>query len=136
MLNQIEIYDTTLRDGSQGAGISFSLEEKLLTELLDDLGVPFVEGGWPGSNPKDEMYFKKVREKKREGGLKKTQVFAFSSTRRKGVKASEDFFLRKMVESEADGFCLFGKTWDRQATEALKVSLEENLNIIRDSITF
>ena len=137
MLNQIEIYDTTLRDGSQGAGISFSLEEKLfLTQLLNDLGVPFIEGGWPGSNPKDEMYFKQIREKKKKGELNNTKVFAFSSTRRRSVKASEDFFLMKMVESEADGFCLFGKTWDRQATEALKVSLLENLNMIKDSITF
>ena len=137
MLNKIEIYDTTLRDGSQGAGISFSLEEKLfLTHLLNDLGIPYIEGGWPGSNPKDEMYFKKVGEKKKRGELKNSQVFAFSSTRRKGVKASEDFFLSKMIESNADGFCLFGKTWDRQATEALGVSLSENLNIIKESISF
>ncbi|MEE2744890.1 MAG: citramalate synthase [Bdellovibrionota bacterium] len=137
MLNEIEIYDTTLRDGTQGAGISFSLEEKLfLTQLFNDLGIPYIEGGWPGSNPKDELYFKKIREKKKKGELKNSQIFAFSSTRRKGVKASEDFFLSKMVESAADGFCLFGKTWDRQATEALKVGLKENLNMIKESISF
>ena len=100
MLNKIEIYDTTLRDGTQGAGISFSLEEKLfLTKLFNDLGIPFIEGGWPGSNPKDELYFKKIRERKKRGELNNSQIFAFSSTRRKGVKASEDFFLSKMVES-------------------------------------
>ncbi|MBG09320.1 MAG: citramalate synthase [Halobacteriovoraceae bacterium] len=137
MLNKIEIYDTTLRDGTQGAGISFSLEEKIfLTHLLNELGIPYIEGGWPGSNPKDEMYFKKIREKKKKGELKGSQVFAFSSTRRKGVKTSEDFFLSKMVESKADGFCLFGKTWDRQATDALGVTLGENLNIIKESILF
>ena len=132
-MQKIEIYDTTLRDGSQGAGISFSLEEKLIiTKILDDLGVDFIEGGWPGSNPKDELYFKKVKEVP----LKNAKIAAFSSTRRKGTLPHEDFFLQQMVDSNADCYCIFGKSWDRQVLEALNVSLDENLLMIKDSIEY
>ena len=132
--DNVSIYDTTLRDGSQGGGVSFSLGEKLtITQKLDDLGVPFIEGGWPGSNPKDDEYFKKVKELP----LKNSKIFAFCSTKRKGsLGKKSDPFLEKLIESKADGFCLFGKAWDLHVTGVLGLSLDENLLLIKESIEY
>ena len=129
----VVLYDTTLRDGAQSEGISFSVQDKLdiLTEL-DRFGVDFVEGGWPGSNPTDTEFFSEARKLK----LNNAELCAFGSTRRRGVKAEEDTNLRDLVASGAGWACIFGKTWDFQVEKALNISKEENLAIIRESIEF
>ncbi|MDP8266746.1 MAG: citramalate synthase [Candidatus Aceula meridiana] len=127
------IYDTTLRDGSQTEGVSFSVNDKLrITEKLDELGVHYVEGGWPGSNPKDKEYFKQVQKKK----LKNTVVAAFGSTRRSKITPAQDINLRELVKSQAKTITIFGKSWDFHVTDVLKTSLEENLAMISDSVKF
>ncbi len=132
-MRQIEIYDTTLRDGAQTEDIAFSVEDKLrITEKLDELGVHFIEGGWPGSNPKDIEFFKKVKNL----GLQNSKVVAFGSTHRPRHKADEDTTLKSLLDASAEIITIFGKTWDFHVTEALRVSLEENLDIINNSITF
>ncbi len=126
-------YDTTLRDGSQGEGVSLSLDDKLrITRQLDRFGIDFIEGGWPGSNPKDEAYFREVQNME----LEHAEVTAFSSTRRPNVKASEDPNIEKLVKSGVNYVTIFGKSWDLHVTEALKTTLEENLNMIKDTITY
>ena len=106
-MRSIQIYDTTLRDGTQGEGVSLSLQDKLLiTQRLDEIGIDFIEGGWPGSNPKDIEYFQKVRSLE----LKHSQVVAFGSTHRADAEPADDFFLQNLVESAADITCIFGKT--------------------------
>ncbi len=132
-MTRIEIYDTTLRDGSQGEGVSFSLQDKLLiTRKLDDLGIDYVEGGYPLSNPKDEEYFVRVRELP----LKHAQIAAFGMTRRRGVGPEGDVGLRKLVESAAPIITIVGKTWDMQVRDVLRVTEAENLAMIRDSVAF
>lgn len=129
----LEIYDTTLRDGTQGFGVDLSLADKLaLTERLDALGVLFIEGGWPGSNPKDRAYFEEVRRL----GLARGKISAFGSTRRSGVNAEDDPNLRSLVESGAAITCIFGKSWDLHIAEALRVSEADNLRMISESIEF
>jgi 2-isopropylmalate synthase len=129
----LEIYDTTLRDGTQGFGVDLSLADKLaLTEELDSFGVAFIEGGWPGSNPKDRAYFEEVVRL----GLGRGKISAFGSTRRSGVRAEDDQNLRSLVESGADVTCIFGKSWDLHIAEALRVSEADNLRMIADSIEF
>lgn len=129
----LEIYDTTLRDGTQGFGVDLSLADKLaLTERLDHLGVRYIEGGWPGSNPKDRAYFAEVRRL----GLARGKVSAFGSTRRNGVSAAEDSNLRALADSDADVTCIFGKSWDLHIAEALRVSEADNLRMIAESIEF
>src|SRR5438477_6856441 len=111
---RIQVYDTTLRDGSQGEGVNFSLQDKLLlTKRLDDLGVDFIEGGYPLSNPKDAEYFREVRRLP----LKHAKVAAFGMTRRKDTDPAKDTCLRALLESEAPLITIVGKTWDMQVTE-------------------
>jgi 2-isopropylmalate synthase len=132
-MKQILLYDTTLRDGSQGEGISFSVNDKLnITKKLDRLGVDYIEGGWPGSNPKDLEYFQKAKEL----GLKNAKVTAFGSTRRAGIKVEDDPNLKALLASGVEAVAIFGKTWDFHVQEALQVPLEENLAMISDSIGF
>ena len=129
----LEIYDTTLRDGSQGEGVNLSLADKLsLTEALDWLGVAYIEGGWPGSNPKDEAYFTEVKKLK----LANARVAAFGSTRRAKTTPADDDNLRKLVAAGADVITIFGKTWDLHVRDALRITLEENLALITDSVAF
>ena len=129
----LEIYDTTLRDGTQGFGVDLSLADKLaLTGELDALGVAFIEGGWPGSNPKDRAYFEEVRQR----GLGRGKISAFGSTRRNGVRADEDPNLRALVDSRADLTCIFGKSWDLHIAEALRVTEADNLRMIGESVEF
>jgi 2-isopropylmalate synthase len=110
-----------------------SLVDKLaLTERLDDLGVSFIEGGWPGSNPKDRAYFAEVRRL----GLARGKISAFGSTRRSGVVADDDQNLRALADSNADVTCIFGKSWDLHIAEALRVSEADNLRMIAESIEF
>ena len=133
MNTRIVIYDTTLRDGSQTEGISFSVNDKIkITEKLDDLGVHYIEGGWPGSNPKDEEYFNAMRAKK----LKNAKLAAFGSTRRAGIKSSDDINLKALVASKAPTVTIFGKSWDLHVTDIIKTTLDENLAMISDSVAF
>ncbi len=130
---RIDIYDTTLRDGSQGEGVNFSLQDKLLiTKKLDDLGIDFIEGGYPLSNPKDFEYFQEVQKLP----LKHAKVAAFGMTRRKNIHPKDDTCLKALVDSKAPLITLVGKSWDLHVTEVLGTTLEENLNMIRDSVAY
>jgi len=130
-MKKIEIYDTTLRDGAQGEGVSFSLQDKLaITERLDEMGVDFVEGGYPLSNEKDAEYFRRVQEL----DLKTVKVCAFGMTRRKGIQAADDPGMQALLGSNAPVVTIVGKTHDFHVTDVLRVSLEENLEMIGDSI--
>jgi 2-isopropylmalate synthase len=132
-MTRIHIYDTTLRDGSQGEGVNFSLEDKLqITQRLDELGVDFIEGGYPLSNPKDAEYFREVRKL----GLRHARVCAFGMTRRKGARAEEDTCLRALLESETPVVTIVGKTWDLHLRQVLDCAPEENLRMIADSVAF
>lgn len=131
--NHIWIYDTTLRDGAQREGISLSLEDKLrIAHQLDQLGIPFIEGGWPGANPKDVQFFWHLKEQP----LSQAEVVAFCSTRRPGMIAAEDSMLQAILAAETRWVTIFGKSWDLHVTESLKTSLEENLAMIRDTIEY
>lgn len=130
---RVEIYDTTLRDGAQGEGVSFSLEDKLAVAMkLDELRVDYIEGGYPLSNAKDEAFFKEIR--KRE--LKHSKIAAFGMTRRRGVKPEEDTCLLALQKSLAPVITLVGKGWDMQVRDVLGVSLDENIRMVADSISF
>ncbi len=129
----IEVYDTTLRDGTQGEGFSLSIDDKLMiTDILDDLGVNFIEGGFPASNIKDKKFFETASKKT----LKYSKLTAFGSTRKKNIKANEDAGLNILGETAADYVTIFGKSWDLHVINVLKISLNENLDIIADSIEF
>ena len=131
-MKQIKVFDTTLRDGSQGAGISFTVEDKLkIAKALDNFGVAYIEGGWPGANPKDEAFFAQAKKLKL-----KAKLTAFGSTRRKGIKASDDASLKGIAASGAVAACIFGKAWDLHVKEALKTTNEENLKMVFDSVAF
>ena len=128
---RIEIYDTTLRDGTQGEGFNLSLQDKLLiTQKLDDLGVDYVEGGFPLSNPKDAAFFRDVRDLK----LKHAKVAAFGMTRRRGVEAKDDPGMRALLEAQTPVVTLVGKTSPYQVKNVMSVTLEENLKMIGDSV--
>lgn len=130
---KIEIYDTTLRDGSQAEEVSFSVEDKLrITEKLDEFGIHYIEGGWPGSNPKDAEYFRRVRKL----SLSNSIVVAFGSTHRPRHRVEDDPNIRSLLESEVRVITIFGKTWDFHVREALRIPLEENLEIIYDSVNY
>jgi 2-isopropylmalate synthase len=132
-MKKILIFDTTLRDGSQGAGISFTVEDKIkIAKALDSFGVDYIESGWPGSNPKDELFFARAKKL----SFKNAKLTAFGSTRRKDCAASEDKSLRAIAESGAKAACIFGKTWDLHVQYALKTTNEENLKMISDSVSF
>lgn len=133
LMTRIETYDTTLRDGAQGEGVNFSLEDKLLiARRLDELGFDYVEGGYPLSNPKDAEFFQKLAEKP----LKNSKACAFGMTRRKGVKAADDIGMKSLLDSQAPVITIVGKTSDFHATEVLGVSLEENLAMISDTVGY
>ncbi|MFQ5860760.1 MAG: citramalate synthase [Dehalococcoidia bacterium] len=130
---QVELYDTTLRDGAQQEGLSPSVSDKLkITAKLDELGVHYIEGGWPGSNPKDVQYFQRVRSLP----LRHAVIAAFGSTRRAGIAAEQDANLRALLESGAPVVTLVGKASELQVARVLETSLEENLAMIADSVAF
>lgn len=132
-MNQVKIYDTTLRDGSQGEGISYSVTDKVrIAQELDMLGVHFIEGGWPGSNPKDMEFFLRMSKVK----LVNSKLAAFSMTRRLNMKAKEDPNIKALVKSQAEVITIVGKTWDLHVQDVLKTSREENINMIRDTVKF
>jgi 2-isopropylmalate synthase len=127
------IYDTTLRDGTQGEGINFTVEDKLrIAERLDEFGIAYIEGGWPGSNPKDKEFFAQASRRR----WKNAKLAAFGSTRRPKLKASEDPNLARIVESGAKAAAIFGKSWDFHVTHALRIEPELNLEMIYDSIKY
>jgi 2-isopropylmalate synthase len=130
---KVTLFDTTLRDGAQTEGISFSLEDKLkIAKLLDELGVHYIEGGWPGSNPKDIEFFKAIKDVR----LKHAKIVAFSSTRRPGVKVEDDKNIAALLAADTPAVSIFGKTWDFHVKDALKTTLLENLNMISETIAF
>jgi 2-isopropylmalate synthase len=129
----VEIYDTTLRDGSQGEGISFTLEDKLrIAERLDAFGVTYIEGGWPGSNPKDVEFFARAADR----AWKHARIAAFGSTRRAGLAPEDDPNLRALIEANVPVCTIFGKTWTLHVTEVLRTTLEQNLSMIEDSVGY
>ncbi len=133
MKNSVEIYDTTLRDGTQGEGVSFSVADKLrVAERLDAFGVQYVEGGWPGSNPKDIEFFKQAAKRK----WRNTQIAAFGSTRRKRVAAKDDPQVTLLVAAKTPVVTIFGKTWLLHVKEVLRTTPRENLAMIGDTIRY
>src|SRR6516165_7276310 len=130
-MSRITIYDTTLRDGSQGEGVNFSLQDKLLlARRLDEMGIDYIEGGYPLSNPKDAEYFREARKLT----LKHAKIAAFGMTRRKGFRPEEDTCIRALLDAETPVITIVGKTWDLHVREVLGTTLEENLRMIEDSL--
>jgi 2-isopropylmalate synthase len=130
---QIWLYDTTLRDGTQREGLSVSIEDKLrIAHKLDQLGIPFIEGGWPGANPKDGQFFQQLQDQP----LQQAEIVAFCSTRRPHSHAATEPMLQSIVAAGTRWVTIFGKSWDLHVTAGLKTSLEENLAMIRDTIEY
>ncbi|HEY3276509.1 MAG TPA: citramalate synthase [Syntrophorhabdaceae bacterium] len=130
---RVEFYDTTLRDGAQSEDISFSLTDKLrITEKLDDFGIHFIEGGWPGSNPKDLNYFKEVKHLT----LKNAKITAFSMTMKAQGRPEDDEVVRAVLEADTEYVTIVGKSWDLHVRDALKVSLDTNLRMIDGTIRY
>jgi 2-isopropylmalate synthase len=133
MRRLIKIYDTTLRDGTQGEGVSFSMEDKVrLATKMDALGIHYIEGGWPGSNPKDLRFFRRMQDV----GLKQAKLAAFSMTRRAGGSAANDANMQALVDAGAPVATIVGKSWDFHVTGALGTTLPENLDMISDTIAW
>ena len=132
-MKKILLYDTTLRDGTQCEGISLSLQDKIrIAQRLDQFGIHYIEGGWPGSNPKDLAFFKEIKK----AGIRKARVAAFGSTRKARMKVSEDPQIKALLEAETKTVTIFGKSWDFHVTEVFKISLKENLQMIYDSVYY
>ncbi len=131
---ELEIYDTTLRDGSQQEGISLTVNDKLrIARLLDELGVAFIEGGWPGANQKDTEFFARARS---ELDLSNATLTAFGSTRRPRGSVADDPQLRALLDADTEFICLVGKSWDYHVTEALRADLDEGVRMVAESIEF
>ena len=129
----IRIYDTTLRDGTQAEDISLTVEDKLrIAERLDSLGIHYIEGGWPGSNPRDIQFFRAARSLR----LDQARLCAFGSTCRADVAPEDDANIQALVEAETPTVTVFGKSWDLHVDEALRIPLEANLEIIEKSVAY
>jgi 2-isopropylmalate synthase len=129
----VQLYDTTLRDGAQQEGISLSVEDKLkICQKLDELGIDFIEGGWPGSNPKDTEFFAQAQNLR----LAHSTLVAFGSTRHANSQAEKDLNLQALLQAKARVATIVGKAWDKQVTRVLETTLEENLSMITDSISY
>ena len=132
-MTAVQLYDTTLRDGMQGQGMSLSAAEKVrVVHALDALGVGLIEAGFPGSNPKERELFELLADEE----LEQAEISAFGTTRRRGVEAADDEALRAVTESFAPVVCLVGKTWGLHLVVVTKVSREENLAMIGESVAF
>lgn len=130
---RIQTFDTTLRDGTQGEAVSFSVEDKILIcQKLDELGIDYIEGGWPGSNPKDREFFARARSLR----LKHSRLTAFGSTRFARNPVEEDRNVRELVDADTPVVAIFGKSWDYHVTRALGITLEENLVLISDTVGY
>ncbi len=133
MTKQITIYDTTLRDGTQGEQVNLSAEDKLrIARKLDAYGIPYIEGGWPGSNPKDERFF----ELARKNTFHFARLTAFGSTRRPEIRPEDDNNIEALLKTEVETVAVFGKSWDLHASEILEVSLDENVAMIEESVNY
>ena len=131
---KVYIYDTTLRDGSQFEGISFTVKDKFrIAQKLDELGVDYIEGGWPGSNPKDDQFFKEAVKSLK---LKKSKLVAFGSTRRASSQVAKDPVMKGLLKAQTKYLTIFGKSWDLHVKEVLKTTLKENLNMIESSVKY
>ncbi|PJB44434.1 MAG: citramalate synthase, partial [Deltaproteobacteria bacterium CG_4_9_14_3_um_filter_44_9] len=129
----VKLYDTTLRDGTQAEDISFSVEDKIrIVEKLDELGIHYIEGGWPGSNPKDMQFFKKIQHIP----LRNAKIVAFGSTARAGTHPENDRNIKALLYSHTSAVTVVGKSWDLHVREALRISLEENLETIHNTLKF
>ena len=129
----VELYDTTLRDGAQRADLSYSIEDRLrILHKLDQVGFPYVEGGWPGANPRDSEFFKLATKE----SLRTAQLASFGMTRRAGERADGSSGLRELLETGTEVVCIVGKAWDLHITEALRTSLDEGVAMVRDTIAF
>src|SRR5438094_471780 len=129
----VTIYDTTLRDGTQGTGISFSVVDKIrVAEKLDAFGIHYIEGGWPGSNPRDVAFFDEAKKRT----WKNAKIVAFGMTRRGKLKVEDDAQVRLLLVAETPAVCIVGKTWPLHVTEVFQVSLDENVAMIADTISF
>jgi 2-isopropylmalate synthase len=132
-MEKVQLYDTTLRDGAQEEGISFSVEDKLkICQKLDELGIDFIEGGWPGSNPRDTEFFARAQNSQ----LTHSTLVAFGSTRRSNCRAEEDVNLRALPKAKIKVATIVGKASDKQVTRVLETTLEENISMITDSISY
>jgi 2-isopropylmalate synthase len=133
MGEKVYVYDTTLRDGSQAEGVNFSIEDKLrIIKKLDEFGIDYIECGWPGSNPKDTLLFEKLKNIK----LNHSKIVAFGATRRPGKKPEEDPQLENLIKAHPQAITIFGKSWDLHVLEALRTTLEENLDMVAGSIAY
>ncbi|HLP24134.1 MAG TPA: citramalate synthase, partial [Acidobacteriota bacterium] len=129
----VEVFDTTLRDGAQTEGISYSLEDKLrIAQKLDELGVTFIEGGWPGSNPKDAAFFDAARTRT----WNHAKIVAFGATRRANIAPAEDPSVQALVAAGTEVCCIFGKSSVMQVEEVLRTTLDENLRMIEDTVAY
>src|ERR1700726_4406302 len=130
---KIFTFDTTLRDGTQGEAVSFSLDDKLvIAQKLDDLGIDYIEGGWPNSNPKDKEFFRRAREIK----LKHARLTAFGSTRFSKNKVDQDPNVRALLDAQTPAISIFGKSWDLHVRRALGIDEEQNLQLISETVKF
>ena len=133
MYKRIALYDTTLRDGTQGEQVNLSAEDKFrIAKKLDDFCIPYVEGGWPGSNPKDARFF----EMAQKTDFKNARLTAFGSTHRPGITPHEDDNIHALLKTGMETMTIFGKSWDLHATEILGASLKENLRMIKDTVAY
>ena len=132
-MTQLFLYDTTLRDGTQREGISLSLDDKLkIARKLDEFGIHYIEGGWPGSNPKDVGFFRRAASL----GLKQAKITAFGSTRRKDTLPEDDPNLKALIDANTEVVTLVGKSWDLHVIDVLETSMDENLAMIGESVDY
>ncbi|MEX2421130.1 MAG: citramalate synthase, partial [Actinomycetota bacterium] len=130
---QVELYDTTLRDGAQGTGLSYSVEDRMrILHKLDQLGVPYIEGGWPGANPRETEFFRLATKET----LQHATLTAFGMTRKVGERAETSPVLRDLLDAGTEVVCLVGKAWDLHVTETLRTDLDEAVAMVADSIAF
>ena len=132
-MDPILVYDTTLRDGSQGEDVNFSAEEKIkIARRLDDLGIHYIEGGWPGSNPRDVQFFDLARNVE----FKHARLTAFGATRKPGIRPEEDANIKALLDSGTPVVAIFGKSWDLHVEKIMDNTLLENLNMIQESVAY
>ena len=132
-MEPVILYDTTLRDGTQGENINFSAEDKLkIAKRLDDIGIHYIEGGWPGSNPRDKRFFELAKTTK----FKTARLTAFGATRRPGIAARDDSNLAALLDSDTAAVTIFGKSWNLHVEQVLNINRDENLAMIAESVAF
>jgi 2-isopropylmalate synthase len=130
---RVELYDTTLRDGAQAPGLSYTVEDRLrILHKLDQLGVPYIEGGWPGANPRDTEFFRLATKER----LQHARLVAFGMTRRAGERAEDSPTLRELLDADTETVCFVGKSWDVHVTKALRTDLDEGVAMVRDTVRF